>query len=199
MKRRYFFAILGGAAASAQDVVFRASARLVEVHATIRDRKGRYVEGLRREDFEVTDAGQPQRVETAEENRGGVSCALLLDTTGSMLGALPTVKNAILKLIDSFRPQDSVSVYSFASSLDKLSDFTTDRPVVKRAVLSTRASGRTALFDAVSVVSGVVSKREGMKAIVLFTDGTQRELPESANGDRAGQARGRAGLRGRPG
>jgi VWFA-related protein len=48
---------------SATQPAFRAGTTLVEVDAIVRDRDGRFAEGLTLDDFEVLEEGQPQRVE----------------------------------------------------------------------------------------------------------------------------------------
>lgn len=151
--------------------VFKSDVRLVEVYATVFDGKGRYIDGLTRERFEVSDNGEPQPILAFEAINSDLSCAILLDTTGSMASALQVVKNAILKLIDELREHDWVAVYSFSTSLNVMQEFTRDKSAAKRAVLRTRASGATALFDAVSQVAISLSQRKGKKAIIAFTDG----------------------------
>lgn len=156
----------------AQDeVVFRADSRLVEVYATIRDQNGRYLDGLPRDRFEVRDNGEVRPLEVFESNAEKFSCAVLLDTTGSMAAALPVVKNSVIRMIDELRDEDSVAIYSFSTGLNQLVDFTTDKAAAKQAVLRTRASGATALFDAVSELAREMSPRPGKKAMVVFTDG----------------------------
>ncbi len=150
---------------------FKAESRLVEVYATVLDQRGRYVDDLSRSAFRILDNGAPQNIVSFENSATQVSCAILLDTTGSMAAALPKVKSAIYKLIDQFRDGDLVAIYTFSSALDKAQDFTADRSAAKRAVARTRAEGATALFDAVSRVALDVSERKGKKAIVVFTDG----------------------------
>ncbi len=151
--------------------IFRTEARMVEVYATVVDHKGRYLDGIPREHFRVSDNGQPQSIAAFEGNTGGLTCAILLDTTGSMRDSLPMVKNAISRLIDEFREEDSVAIYGFSTSLDLLQDFTQDRAAAKRAVMRTRAAGRTALFDAITHVTIDISSHSGKKAVVIFTDG----------------------------
>ena len=86
---------------SGQDTIFRTETRLVEVYATIRDHNGRYVDGLSQDRFELRDNGQTQALTAFESNASNLSCAILLDTTGSMADALPVVKNSVIKLIDA--------------------------------------------------------------------------------------------------
>jgi len=163
--------LLTSVALLAQDVVFRVDTRLVEVYATVKDRSGRYVDSLKAADFEIRDDGAVQSAVAFESNSSRLSCAILLDTTGSMAEALPTVKNSVIKLMDALRDEDAVAVYAFANGLSRLQDFTSDKAAAKQAVLRTRAAGTTALFDAISEVAREIAPRSGKKAIVVFTDG----------------------------
>jgi VWFA-related protein len=153
------------------DVVFRVESRLVEVYATVRDHNGRYLDGLTQERFEVKDNGRVQPVVAFESNAAKLSCAILLDTTASMAAALPVVKNSVMRMIDDLGPDDNVAVYSFSVGLKRVQDFTTDKAAAKQAVLRGHASGKTALFDAISELAKEIEPRAGKKAIVVFTDG----------------------------
>ena len=165
--------LITGAISSAQQggLVFRAESRLVEVYATVQDHRGRYLDDLPRETFRVLDNGAPQPIVSFENSATELSCAILLDTTGSMAVALPKVKNAIHRLIDEFRENDWIAVYGFSAGLETLEDFTRDKAAAKKSVSRTRAGGNTALFDAISRVAGEISKRNGKKAMIVFTDG----------------------------
>jgi len=172
MKRHALFGLLAIAVlAQNPEPIFRADVRLVEVYATVLDGRGKFLEGLSRENFDVRDNGALQTVVAFETSQANLSCAILLDTTGSMARALPAVKNGIVRLIDEFRDNDSVAVYGFSGSLRALRDFTTDKAAAKRAVLGTRAEGRTALFDSLAQLARELARRNGKKAIVVFTDG----------------------------
>ncbi len=152
-------------------VTIRADVGLVEVYAAVFDGKGHYVTGLTQEQFEVRDNERPQPLVLFETTDAGLSLGILLDTTGSMQGALPIVKNATLRLIDQLRPNDSVAVYGFSTTLHVLQGFTSDKDAAKRAVLNIRSGGQTALFDAVSRALSDLTPRKGKKALVAFTDG----------------------------
>jgi len=151
--------------------LFRVETRLVEVYATIRDNHGRYLDGLTKDRFQVLDEGVPQTVTAFESNSAKLTCAVLIDTTGSMAGVLPVVKNSVLHLIDELRDEDLIGVYSFNTRLMRLQDFTEDKAAAKQAVLRTRAAGSTALFDAIAELAYEIAPRSGKKAIVVFTDG----------------------------
>ena len=152
-------------------VVFHAGAQLVEVYAAVTDAAGHFVDDLKRDQFTALDEGAPQKLVAFEPRASEVAVALVLDTTGSMQGALPALKNAALRLIAELRPSDLVAVYSFASSVTELQPFTSDKDAAKRAVMRTQAFGETALFDALTRVGRDLSGRAGKKVIVVFTDG----------------------------
>lgn len=159
-----------GAARQSSGVI-RVEARSVEVYATIYDQKGHYVDGLSRERFELFEDGEPQQISSFQTNVEALACAILLDTTGSMADALPHVKNSVSKLIDDLDPNDLVAIYTFDERLAVRQEFTTDKIAAKRAMLRTRAQGRTALFDAIAETALDVAKRPGKKVLIVLTDG----------------------------
>jgi uncharacterized protein YegL len=79
-----------------------------------------------------------------------LSCAILLDTNGSMGRALPHLKNAFSRIIEHLGPDDTVAIYSFAEQLVLHQDFTKDKAAAKRSVLQLQVGGDTAFFDALS-------------------------------------------------
>jgi len=171
---------------------FKTTGRLVEVYATVTDGRGRYVDNLTADQFTLLDQRAPQGITAFEPQSNEVSCVLLLDTTGSMLFALPALKNAALRLIAELRPEDSVAVYNFSDTITELQPFTNDKSSAKRAVLGTQAFGDTALYDALARVGQDLSGRAGKKVIVLFTDG--KDNASTLNADSAIQRAKAAGV-----
>ena len=161
--------------------LIKVQVRLVEVYASIHDHRGHFVDGLDRESFQVLEDGKPQQIAAFETTSQSLSCAILLDTTGSMAEALPRVKNSIVRLIDELGPDDSVAIYTFDQRLVVRQDFTSDKSAAKRAILRTRAEGATALFDALAEASQELSARTGKKVLILFTDGDDNSSALNAN------------------
>lgn len=175
-----FSMVLAGQSQESSPII-KVQVRLVEVYASVHDQKGHFVDGLSRESFQVMEDGKPQQIAGFDSTFQSLSCAILLDTTGSMNEALPRVKNSIVKLIDELSPEDSVAIYTFDQRLVVRQDFTTDKSAAKRAALRTRAEGSTALFDALSEAAQELSQRSGKKALILFTDGDDNSSALSAN------------------
>ena len=65
--------------------VFRSSVDLVSMAAVVRDKRGKIVPSLRREDFEVLDSGKVRPIlDLRTESAAPASVALLMDGSGSM-------------------------------------------------------------------------------------------------------------------
>jgi len=155
----------------AQDTVFKSSVKLVEVYATVFDHGGHPVDGLRQDQFEIRDDGAPQPIRVFESSDRPISCVLLLDTTASMAETMPAMRNGVREFLDLLRPQDRVGVYGFSDHIDELSEISDDKASARRAIARLRASGRTALFDAIGQVALKMESQQGKKVIVLLTDG----------------------------
>ncbi len=154
-----------------QDITFEGEVNLVEVYATVFDDHGQAVAGLTKDQFAILDNGKARAIRVFEPTYGVLSCALLLDTTGSMRFAMPAVINAARDFITDLRPGDSVAVYAFTDHLEQLQEMTTDRDAPATALTQLRADGRTALFDSIAQLALDLEKRPGKKAIVVLTDG----------------------------
>src|SRR5580765_8921352 len=63
---------------------FKAGVDLVTVSVTVKNRDGKPVTGLSRQDFELTDAGHVRSISDFRSEPAPVSLAVLLDTSGSM-------------------------------------------------------------------------------------------------------------------
>jgi VWFA-related protein len=150
---------------------YRIEGRLVEVYATVVDERGHFVDGLTADAFRVLDNGKEQKLKHFESEAEAMHCAILLDTTGSMTGALPRLKNSVIDFIGNLGPEDYVAIYTFTEQLVVQQDFTRDKDSAKRAVQRLRAGGRTALFNALSEAAQAMRDQPGKKAMVVFTDG----------------------------
>ena len=153
---------------------FRTSASLVNVTVTVTDDNGRFVPGLRKEDFQVFEDGKPVTVSHFDNERVPVSLGLVMDTSGSMSGekmsaAKSAVERFLFGLLDQ---QDEVFLYQFESQATLVQDWTTDRRLVSRALDRIQARGGTALYDAAAEsVPLAQSGKQRKKAIVILSDG----------------------------
>ena len=164
------------AVAVAQTPSFRAAVDVVSVTAVVRDSRGRPVNNLGREDFQVYERGRlRQIVQFKASDQGPISLGILFDVSGSMRGAaqMEAGRRAVEHILSWVNPaQDEVGLFSFDAELRKEVDFTTDMAKVKTAVNSLTAIGQTSLYDAINKTAAALGNRPSpRRAVIVITDG----------------------------
>ena len=153
---------------------FRSGVDLVNVTATVTDEDGRFVSGLRREDFTVYEDGKLQDVSHFSNDRVPVSLGILLDTSGSMTpDKMSAARSAIDRLIyELLDKDDELFLVQFSTRARLRQDWTTDRNLISRAVREANATGGTAMYDAVA--TAIPTAQAGThvkKALLIISDG----------------------------
>ena len=113
---------------------FKSGVELVNVNITVSDRTGRFVEGLRQEDFVVYDDNTEQEITHFTAERVPVSLGVALDTSGSMVGdKIASARQAIDRfLLELLSPDDEVFLMRFGASAELVHDWTTNKDLVSR-------------------------------------------------------------------
>ena len=152
--------------------IIRVSTTLVTIPMSVMDRDGRYVPNLQKEEFRIWEDGVEQEVAFFQSVDKPFSVVLMLDTSPSTQFRLEEIQDAAISFVNQLRNDDKVMVISFNDDINILSEFTTDRRRLERAILRARTDDGTRLYDAVDmVINQQLSHVQGRKAIVLFTDG----------------------------
>lgn len=153
---------------------FRSGVELINVTATVTDDRGRFVSGLRAEDFAVYDDDEKQVISHFSAERVPISLGFVLDTSGSMTSdKMSAAQNAIERFMDTMLgPDDEMFLLTFSAGSELVQRWTNDRRVMSRALRSLSAHGGTALYDGVvEAVPVAQSGRNTKKAIVIISDG----------------------------
>jgi Ca-activated chloride channel family protein len=165
-------AILG--ARPQEGSTFRSGVELINVTAWVTDRSGRFVSGLRKEDFTVFEDGEQQEVTQFSSDRVPVSLGLVLDTSGSMTpDKMSAARSAIDRFVhDLLGVEDELFFLEFANRPHLLQEWTTDRRAISSAVARVRPAGGTAMYDAVADAVPMASiGKHPKKAILVISDG----------------------------
>lgn len=152
--------------------VIKINSTLITIPVSVMDRDGRYVPNLQKEEFRIWEDGVEQEVAFFQSVDKPFSVVLMLDTSPSTQFRLEDIQDAAISFVNQLRNDDKVMVVSFNDDIKILSEFTTDRNKLERAIHRAKTDDGTRLYDAVDmVINQQLSRVQGRKAIVLFTDG----------------------------
>src|SRR5262249_39721335 len=116
--------------ASQPQPTFRSAVDVVTIQASVRDRRGRMLNGLTQTDFEVRDNGNVRPILSLRSDRQSpLSLAILVDMSGSMRFGpkVDMAREAYGSVLAQLRTgQDEVALFTFDAELRGRRDFTRD-------------------------------------------------------------------------
>jgi VWFA-related protein len=179
--------------------------KVVTLPVTVRDKKGKIVRDLTKDDFELEEDGKPQSIRYfSQETNLPLTVGLLVDTSMSERDNMDKERSASRSFLDQMitRPADRAFVIHFDREVELLQDLTSDHAKLEKAVglidtqqqveniqTSGQGSGShrgrgagTLLYDAIFLACDEIAKKQtGRKAIVVLTDGEDRGSQETLN------------------
>lgn len=159
-----------------QPPVFHSGASLVALNVTVQD-GSKYITGLRPDDFAIYEDGVKQDLRFFESTAVPVDLLVLLDTSASMTDKMDIAHDAAIGFLKTLRDGDRGAVVAFSDTVSVLQPLTDDRAQLEKAVISARAHGATALYNAVYIALkqfGHGARQNGdvrRQAIVVVSDG----------------------------
>ncbi len=182
-------------------------ARLVTLPVTVRDKRGKIVTSLTKEDFTLTEDGRPETIKYLNiDTNLPITLGLLVDTSGSMRDALDRERSASKSFLDQMlaKPTDKAFLLHFDSEVELLEDLTSSKDKLERALeqlgptsehldsssssddsqsggqRQPRTHGGTTLYDAIYLASDdLMRKQQGRKALIVLSDGEDRGSKET--------------------
>jgi Ca-activated chloride channel homolog len=155
--------------------IFRSAVDLVTIQASVRDARGRVVQGLTRADFEVRDNGQLRPLlDFRADRQSPVTLAILVDMSGSMsIGdKVGLARQAYESVLAQLRHDDEAGLFTFDSSLHERLSFTHDLARLKDGLSTFEPFGSTSLYDATAAAARRLGERPAAhRAIIILTDG----------------------------
>jgi Ca-activated chloride channel family protein len=170
--------LLSSFTASAQNPIqdketLRVKTRLVNLYVNVTDEHGAIVGGLNKEDFTLSEDGEPQKIAIFERDTElPLTMALAIDTSGSVKHDLPEEVHAAKRFTHALlRPIDKMSLYEFQTEVREVVPYTSNRSQIDRGLEDLQMGPATALYDAIYLASQSLSCYNGRKVLVLITDG----------------------------
>lgn len=154
------------------DGIIRIETNLVTIPVAVVDRNNRFVPDLRQADFQVFEDGKPQEIAYFANTEQPFTVVMLIDVSNSTRFKIEEIRDAALAFVKNLKENDRVMIVSFSEEVEVLTEPTSDRYAIARAVRNLQFGNGTSLYDAVDYVLNQRLKRiEGRKAVVLFSDG----------------------------
>jgi VWFA-related protein len=176
--------------------------KVVNVLATVRNKKGEIVRNLTKDDFAVDEDDHPQAIKYfVQENDLPLTVGLLVDTSRSQRRVLRAERDASYSFLDHMlhENKDRACVIHFDHEVEMLQDLTPSHKKLEASLqlLDTpdddgnnsggyghgshgRGGAGTLLYDAVYLGSNEVMKKEqGHKALIILSDGVDHGSKES--------------------
>jgi VWFA-related protein len=200
------FALIGFVAVApsmlAQDAAATAAAevKVVTLPVTVRDKKGKIVRDLTKDDFTLQEDGRPQTIRSFASNADlPLTLGLLVETSSSQDKVLDAERNASRSFLEQMLVQakDKAFLIHFDHEVELLQDLTSSKEKLQKALdLLKTPSDRerandpndpanspsksdsqhgTQLYDAVFLASNeLLKKQPGRKALIILSDGVDR-------------------------
>jgi len=154
----------------------RVDTDLVLIYVSVTDPIGRYVTGLDKDNFKLTEEQDKKKVEQDitqfSSEDAPMSVGLVFDTSGSMGAKLQRSRQAVAQFLKTANPEDEFFLVHFNDRPELLVPWTPDSEEIQNRLTWVESKGRTALLDGVYMAMNQMKKaRNPRKAILIISDG----------------------------
>jgi len=176
--------------------------KVVTLPVTVRDKHGKIIRDLTKDDFTLQEDGRPQTIKYfSQDTNLPLTLGLLVDTSRSQTSVLDAERNASRSFLEQMLVQekDKAFLIHFDREVELLQDLTSSREKLQAALDLLKApsdrersndpndpsnspsgsdshhGGGTQLYDAVYLASNeLMKKQQGRKALIILSDGVDR-------------------------
>jgi Ca-activated chloride channel family protein len=163
----------------------------VALDVLVTDQEGRFVSGLRPDDFRVLEQGVPQELSLFSPGRTPVTIVVLLDSSASVRSDMLSIQKAANRFIKKLAPGDRARIGFFHDEVVFGPRFTDDMAELSAMIKQMRPQRSTHLYDALIESFEKLERVHDRKALLVFSDGedqgsrtsTQRALEAARQSD----------------
>jgi Ca-activated chloride channel family protein len=157
---------------AADRIVASVSSRLVLVPVTVTDGKGKAIEGLQRENFQVTEDSEAREIVSLGRQDGATALGIVLDLSGSMRRSEAQALAAARAIATVAENGDETFLVTFNDRPEVRIPLTRDPDAILRGLRLPHAQGGTALLDAVDRALGEIrASKLARRSLVVISDG----------------------------
>jgi len=161
----------GGAGPQVDVPSYPVDVRAVALDVLVTDRKGRFVQGLKSDDFRVLEMGVPQELSFFTASRTPVTVLLLLDSSASVRSNLRSVQKAANRFIDKLEQPDRARIGFFHERVVFGPRFTDDMKEHSAMINQMHPQRSTHLYEAIVESLDKLEPVSRRKALLVFSDG----------------------------
>lgn len=149
--------------------------RVVSLEVSVMDSRGRFISWLQKEDFRLYDDGVRQEITYFSRTDSPATVGIVFDLSGSMSeGRIERAREALGHLIETAHNDDEFFLVGCGARPSLLVDRTRDGEAILRRIAPLKASGNTALYDAIALALDKAMKgRHRRRALLIISDGEE--------------------------
>src|ERR1035438_8622520 len=121
----------------------RVDTTLVLIPVTVTDPMNRFVTGLEKENFKLTEDKQPQEITQFSSEDAPLSVGVVFDCSGSMGHKLDKSRQAVAQFFKLANPEDEFFLVQFNDSANMVQPFTRNLEEIQNKLAFTQSRGRT--------------------------------------------------------
>jgi Ca-activated chloride channel homolog len=171
-----------GAGQQADAPRYPVDVRAVALDVLVTDREGRFVPGLRQDDFRVLEEGVPQELSLFTAHRTPVTVVVLLDSSASVRADVTSIQKAAHRFIQNLASGDRARIGFFHDQVVFGPRFTDDMAEHSAMINQMRPQRSTHLYDALVESFGKLERVPDRKALLVFSDGEDQGSRTSVQG-----------------
>lgn len=149
---------------------------LVLLDVSVKDKRGGFVAGLEKHAFRIYEEKEEQPIRIFAAQDVPVTVGLVVDNSGSVRPKKPEIVTAALTFITQSHPKDETFIVNFNDrvylGLPDDMPFSDNVQLLRQALLTNPARGRTSLYDAIKLALGHLDHGHlDKKTLVVISDG----------------------------
>jgi Ca-activated chloride channel family protein len=154
----------------------------VALDVLVTDREGRFVSGLKPNDFRVLEQGVPQELTFFSAGRTPVTVVVLLDSSASVRSDMLSIQKAAHRFIKKLARGDRARIGFFHDEVVFGPRFTDDMAEHSAMINQMRPQRSTHLYDALIESFAKLERVPDRKALLVFSDGDDQGSRTSTQG-----------------
>lgn len=152
--------------------VLRVDVNLVMVDATIKNKAGRIMADLKKDDFELREDGAQQKIEIFSRDELPLTVALVLDLSDSIGPFLGPLRDAATTALSALKPEDEVALFTFSTAAELRVPYTKDKSAIAEQISAFHAGGATNINDGIFLAAKSLLNvpPKSRRVIILISD-----------------------------